>query len=61
MEIAYQYTLGGYSNVVLDKPLGVMDVTPEPAEVAVALRVSIGLFTRRLRPEPAHVTLGTDG
>jgi hypothetical protein len=38
-----------------------MGVTPEPAEVGAALRVSIGLFTRRLRRAPARITPGTDG
>ena len=61
MEFAYKYTLGGYSNVALNKPLGVMSVTPEPAEVGGALRVIIGLFARRLRRAPAHITPGADG
>jgi DNA-binding MarR family transcriptional regulator len=31
-----------------------MSTKPEPAEVAAALHVSIGLFTRRLRQAPAN-------
>lgn len=36
-----------------------MSVKPEPAEVAAALQVSIGLFTRRLRQAPVQDDLTT--